>query len=141
MTINAALIQQIKTRFSQKPTSELEALLTKHDASEWSEEAFAAAAEIIDERRAGKAPEPQPSNTESEPVAAEHADPPKKPLWRRLVPIFITLGLISVALRIVNSYMERRIWNTFQRIEQREGKPILDVLHEREAARQNSNER
>jgi hypothetical protein len=132
MAVNQTLKKQIKLGFAQKPTAELQALLAAHDESQWSEEAFAAAADVLEDRQLGIATEPLPL---PEPVGDPSPILAQKPLWQRLVPLFIVLGIIALGFRIVTGYMQHRVWKKIHEIEQREGKPIQEILRDRDAAR------
>ncbi len=59
MALNTQLVKTIKANFADKTTDELRLMIEQRDHSQYSEEAFAAAQEVLEERQAGKAPEPQ----------------------------------------------------------------------------------
>ncbi|CAN5218093.1 hypothetical protein BH10PLA2_BH10PLA2_20380 [soil metagenome] len=60
MVIDSAIVRTIKANFAETPSAELVHMLQVRDMSKWSEEAMAAAQEVLDDRTQGRAFEPQP---------------------------------------------------------------------------------
>ncbi len=58
MPLNADLVARIKSNFKTLGSGELQAILTAQDRSQWSDEAFEAARQLLDERSKGDAKEP-----------------------------------------------------------------------------------
>jgi hypothetical protein len=73
MTLDRQLIDSIKEHFVRKSAAQLQQILQAHDLVRWSEEAFAAAREVLDERATGRAPEPLVA--EEEPPDSPRTDP------------------------------------------------------------------
>jgi hypothetical protein len=58
MTLDPKLIARVKSNFVSLTSEELQGILTKVDRSQWSDEAFEAARQLLDERSKGAAREP-----------------------------------------------------------------------------------
>ena len=61
MGLDPALVKAIKANLAGTSSTELLHLLQVRDLRQWSEEAFAAAQELLDDRTQGRAAEPQPN--------------------------------------------------------------------------------
>jgi hypothetical protein len=70
MAVNRQLIDTIKKHFAGKATAQLQEIVRVRDVDRWSEEAFAAAQEVIQDREAGRAKAPR--------VPVEDAPPPSR---------------------------------------------------------------
>jgi len=68
MSHDRHLIDTIKTHFARKSAAQLQEIVQANDQERWSPEAIAAAGEVLEDRRAGRAQEPQ--------VAEEELPPP-----------------------------------------------------------------
>ncbi len=66
------LLDTIKAHFARKSSVQLQEIVRANDPSRWSPEAIAAAEEVLQERLAGRAPEPE--------VPVEDPPPPPEPL-------------------------------------------------------------
>ena len=67
MNNDRQLIETIKTKFARKSTAQLQEIVQAKYQDGWSHEAKTAAAEVLQDRRAGRAPEPQVAEQESPP--------------------------------------------------------------------------
>ena len=71
MALNRSLINSIKEHFAKKATDELCEIVLVNDLDRWSEEAFAAAREVLAEREAGRAQAPRVPEEETPPPSAD----------------------------------------------------------------------
>jgi hypothetical protein len=74
MSDDRNLIEAIKAHFARKSSAQLQAIAEASDQERWSPEAIAAAGELLQERMAGRAPEPLVAE-EERPDPAPHPDP------------------------------------------------------------------
>jgi hypothetical protein len=86
MSYDRDLIDTIKTHFARKSSAQLQEIVQTNNRARWSPEAIAAADEVLQERRAGRAQEPR--MTEEEP-----SPPPSPPDAYSLA--FLALGLFG----------------------------------------------
>jgi hypothetical protein len=92
MSYDRQLIDTIKARFAGKSSAQLQEIVQANDPERWSPEALAAAGEILQDRRAGRAQEPEVAEEEHQPL-------PSPPLPYSLgflvgfLPIFALNGL------------------------------------------------
>ncbi len=90
MGLNRKLVETVKGHFAQKSTAELQDIARVRDLERWSEEAFAAAEEVLADRAAGRAKEPR--------VPVKDTPPPSPgESLRELVPVlgFLAGGLFG----------------------------------------------
>jgi hypothetical protein len=80
------LIDVIKTHFERKSSAQLREIVQANDPERWSPEAVAAAAEVLQDRRAGRGQEPE--------VAEEERPPPPRPQDPYSIA-FLALGMLS----------------------------------------------
>ena len=71
MGVNTRLVQSIKRSFSEQPSDELRKMLEERDQGQYSEEAFVAAQEILEERTSGRSVEPVRREPPREPTPEE----------------------------------------------------------------------
>ncbi len=58
MGLDRQLVERVKVHFVQKSTADLEEIVRRKDRDQWSDEAFVAAEEVLNERAAGRGKEP-----------------------------------------------------------------------------------
>jgi hypothetical protein len=67
MSLDFHLVETIKTQFCRKSSAQLQAILQPADSQRWSPEAVAAAAQLLEDRQVGRAPEPPTAEEETAP--------------------------------------------------------------------------
>jgi hypothetical protein len=67
MSLDRRLVDAIKARFAGKSSAQLQEITQARDGDRWSPEAIAAAGEVLEDRRAGRATEPQVAEEDPEP--------------------------------------------------------------------------
>jgi hypothetical protein len=70
MSRDGDLIDTIKANFARKSSAQLQEIVTTTDRERWSQEAIEAAKEVLDERRVGRAEEPETATEKEEPPQA-----------------------------------------------------------------------
>jgi hypothetical protein len=86
MSHDRDLVDTIKTHFARKSSAQLQEIVQAHDQERWSPEAMTAAAEVLQDRVAGRAEEPQEPEEDPPP-------PPAPPDPYSLA--FLALGLLG----------------------------------------------
>jgi hypothetical protein len=124
MALDAAAVKAIKTNLAGTPSAELRHMLQVRDMSRWSEEAFAAAQELLDDRAQGRASEPQPNPPLQSETKGFSKEAPKQRLgcltaWLvlmilgnavALVRVLLTLGSIQQSIPNFPAWV---VWPTF----------------------------
>jgi hypothetical protein len=67
MSLDRELVESIKVRFARRSSADLQEIVQSDDRERWSPEAVAAAGEVLDDRRAGRAEEPDVPEEEPAP--------------------------------------------------------------------------
>ncbi len=92
MSHDRQLLDIIKANFARKSSAQLQEIVQAANPERWSPEAMAAAAEVLQDRRAGRAPEP-PTPEEEPPPLPEPPFPYGLGFVVGFLPIFILNGL------------------------------------------------
>lgn len=113
MALDHALVKVIKANLAGTPAAELRDMIQVRDLSLWSEEAFAAAQEVLDDRAQGRATEPIPPPVAETPGSAE--DAPKQRVgcltaWLVLMVLGNALALVALPLTLTSAHWV--VWPT-----------------------------
>jgi hypothetical protein len=94
VSLDRQLIDTIKEHLARQPSAELRSMMEANDRARWSDEAFAAADEVLSDRAAGRAREPAAPAPEPPPP------PPKAPAFDDLA-LIVGLNLLTIPLGFV----------------------------------------
>jgi hypothetical protein len=115
MALDSALVKAIKANLAGTPSAELREVLQVRDLSQWSEEAFAAAQEVLDDRAQGRATEPEPLPLPVGETPGSSEDAPKDRVgcltaWLVLMVVGNSFALVALPLTLPPAHWV--IWPT-----------------------------
>src|SRR5262245_60336152 len=98
MALDPRTVKAIKDNLARTPSEELRRMLKHRDGRRWSDEAFAAAEQLLDDRARGEAREPVPGPVP--PPDAGSAPPTEPRPWHALLVEGIAGGIIGLGVAV-----------------------------------------